>query len=68
MLAARARAARLPFKGMRHERLRPGESIPAYTLTLELQLDTQHPQLEHPWSLYQAPCVEGALTMAPLVG
>ncbi|CAJ1416719.1 unnamed protein product, partial [Effrenium voratum] len=45
---------RLPFKGMRHERLRPGESIPAYTLTLELQLDTQHPQLEHPWSLYQA--------------
>ncbi|CAK9043903.1 Mycosubtilin synthase subunit A [Durusdinium trenchii] len=45
---------RLPFKGMRHERLRPGESIPSYTLTLELQLDNQHPQLEHPWCLYQA--------------
>ena len=46
--------ARLPFKGMRHERLRPGEAIPSYTLTLELQLDGQHPQLEHPWSVYQA--------------
>ena len=45
---------RLPFKGMRHERLRPGESIPSYTLTLELQLDSQHNQLEHPWCLYQA--------------
>lgn len=45
---------RLPFKGMRHERLRPGESIPSYTLTLELQLDSGHNQLEHPWCLYQA--------------
>ncbi|OLQ09237.1 hypothetical protein AK812_SmicGene7180 [Symbiodinium microadriaticum] len=84
---------RLPFKGMRHERLRPGEPIPSYTLTLEMQrlglkirntgkkanalgqrtvlwvklgskgssrvpcgtkLDEQHPQLEHPWSVYQA--------------
>ena len=51
--------ARLPFKGMRHERLRPGEAIPSYTLTLELQLDGQHPQLEHPWSVYQALMVQG---------
>ena len=47
------RLRRLPFKGMRHERLRPGEAIPSYTLTLEFQLDSQHPQLEHPWSVYQ---------------
>lgn len=44
---------------MRHERLRPGEAIPSYTLTLEFQLDNQHPQLEHPWSVYQVHVGEG---------
>eukprot|EP00434_Breviolum_minutum_P039775 symbB.v1.2.035335.t1/scaffold4678.1/size36577/2 len=46
---------RVPLRGLRHEKLRPGEPIPRYTLSLEVRLADSHRRLgDSPWSLFQA--------------
>ncbi|CAE7555392.1 unnamed protein product [Symbiodinium necroappetens] len=46
---------RVPLRGLRHEKLRPGEPIPHYTLSLEVRLADSHRRLgDSPWSLFQA--------------
>ncbi|CAL1170883.1 unnamed protein product [Cladocopium goreaui] len=46
---------RVPLRGLRHEKLRPGEPIPRYTLSLEVRLADNHRRLgDSPWSLFQA--------------
>ncbi|CAE8643521.1 unnamed protein product, partial [Polarella glacialis] len=46
---------RVPLRGLRHEKLRPGEPISRYTLSLEMRLADSHRRLgDSPWSLFQA--------------
>jgi hypothetical protein len=46
---------KVSLKGLRHEKLKPNEEIPRYTLTVEFRVTDAHRRLtEVPWSLFQA--------------